>query len=95
MAVSPSRAIKSIVAGFAIGMLPLCLSNIPLQARWLQAIAEATAFLLLPGAVLGYALTLGRIHDIPLAITVGGSCAFYSAVFYFSARHRSAKTPAQ
>jgi len=85
-------AIKSVVPGVVIGLLPFWLSNIALQTRWLQAMAEATKFLLLPGAVLAYVLTLGRIHDASLTVMVGGSCVFYSALFYFLARRRTART---
>ena len=85
-------AIKSVIAGFAIGLMPLLLSKVALQTQWLQGMAEATQFLLFPGAVLGYVLTLGRIHDISQTVMMGGSCAFYSALFYFLARRQSART---
>ena len=87
-----SKAIISIVAGLALGTLPMFLSQVPSESSWFRNVEETSRILLIPGVAAAYVLSLGRIHDASLAVIVGGSCCFYSGLFYFLATRWKAKS---
>lgn len=81
-------AIKSVLAGFVVGSLPYWLSKLNCDSSWIVAIKMASAYLLLPGVLLGLLLSRGRYDDIQIGISVVASCFFYSGWFYFLAKRR-------
>ncbi len=81
-------AIKSVLAGFALGSLPYWLAKLNWDSSWIVAIKVASAYLLLPGTLLGLLLSWGRYDDIRIGVSVVASCFFYAGLFYFLARRR-------
>jgi hypothetical protein len=80
--------LKSVAFGCGAGSLPYWLSKVTWDASWMVAIKVGSAYLLLPGMLVGLLLSRGRYHDINIGVPVVASCCFYSGLFYFLARRR-------
>jgi hypothetical protein len=84
-------ALRSVAFGCCVGSLPYWLSKLNWDSSWIVAIKVGSAYLLLPGMLVGLLLSMGRYDDIRIGVAVVASCCFYSGLFYFLARRRRAK----
>lgn len=79
---------KSALIGFAIGSIPFLVWMILRDSSALPAIQQVANYLLLPGLMVGLAISRGGVHDVNLAVVLIASCIFYSALSYVIFRIR-------
>jgi hypothetical protein len=74
--------VKAIVAGSAIGCVPLLMLYLLQNSRLRSPVWDNLLILYVPGTLLGMLLNAGRVHDVGRIVFVGGTCLFYTAVSY-------------